>query len=175
MDTRICCKCKEDKPLTEYHQGKTLHRQCKLCKNEANKKSFEGPGVKLRLEKQRVRRARNYQLNKEANKANQKEYRKANLEKYVEYQMKRWSLTGRSSNPNLNKAEKLEILAIYEEAKYLTKETGIPHHVDHIIPLNGKCCRGIHHPENLQVITADANLKKGTRCPIHKSFVEGDK
>ena len=53
-----------------------------------------------------------------------------------------------------------EIEQFYQQAKTLFKETGIPHHVDHIVPLQGKSVSGLHVPWNLQVITASANSKK---------------
>lgn len=58
----------------------------------------------------------------------------------------------------LTKSEKNEISKIYAHAKRLTKETGVEHHVDHIMPLVGG---GEHHPSNLRVITAQENMKKG--------------
>lgn len=56
--------------------------------------------------------------------------------------------------------EKLMIKYRYEDARRLTKETGIEYHVDHIIPL---AKGGPHLPWNLQVITKDENLSKGAK------------
>jgi 5-methylcytosine-specific restriction endonuclease McrA len=61
---------------------------------------------------------------------------------------------------DLSRSEKKKIGEIYAEARRLTKETGIEHHVDHIKPL---AAGGEHHPDNLRVITAEENLKKGAR------------
>lgn len=52
------------------------------------------------------------------------------------------------------------IQAIYDEAARLTKQTGISHHVDHIIPLQGRLVSGLHVETNLQILPASENLRK---------------
>ena len=52
------------------------------------------------------------------------------------------------------------ILAIYRQAEYLTKNTGVLHVVDHIIPLQGRTVSGLHVETNLRVITHHENARK---------------
>ena len=60
-------------------------------------------------------------------------------------------------------SNKEDIKAIYEQCALLSESTGIAHHVDHIIPLQGKNVCGFHSPNNLQILKAKENLIKGNR------------
>lgn len=57
-------------------------------------------------------------------------------------------------------ANQEKINGIYCDAKQLTEKTGIPHEVDHIIPISKG---GKHHENNLQIITMSENRKKHTK------------
>lgn len=58
------------------------------------------------------------------------------------------------------------IKEFYIEAQRLTKETGIPHEVDHIIPIKGKVVSGLHVPANLQILTEKQNQTKNARYEV---------
>jgi 5-methylcytosine-specific restriction endonuclease McrA len=64
-------------------------------------------------------------------------------------------------------ADLVKIVAIYEECIRVTEETGIMHHVDHIIPIIEG---GLHHEDNLQILTAEENLKKGAKLPVGAQY-----
>jgi hypothetical protein len=69
-------------------------------------------------------------------------------------------------------ADQAAILAIYEESRRLTEETGKPHHVDHIFPLKGTNCCGLHVETNLRVVEGSENLKKHNKMPNYR-FANG--
>jgi len=62
-------------------------------------------------------------------------------------------------------ADRSSIRAKYAEAKWMSTKTGIEHHVDHFYPLNGDCVSGLHVPQNLRVVPARENAKKGHALP----------
>lgn len=51
-------------------------------------------------------------------------------------------------------------MEFYRDAKRITKETGIKHQVDHIVPLKSKRVCGLHCEANMRVIPATENLQK---------------
>ena len=88
---------------------------------------------------------------------------KANKERYVAARARRRAAQDSATPAWLTAIDKAMIQEMYDvsEARYI--QTGIKHHVDHIVPINGKNVAGMHVPWNLQVITAHENLSKGWR------------
>lgn len=63
---------------------------------------------------------------------------------------------------DLSEADRQMIEDLHAESVRLSKETGVAHHVDHIIPLSKG---GLHHPRNMRVCTALENVQKGNKMP----------
>lgn len=129
-------------------------------------------------ERDRIRHAERYLANRDAIQESRKAYYEANPDAKLRvkaYQLRHYQnnkpmyvargglrrrLIKRATPPWANKEA---ILAFYVEAERKTAETGILHVVDHIVPLQGKRVSGLHVENNLQVITADANLRKANK------------
>lgn len=98
-----------------------------------------------------------YIKNKEANKARAKQWKIDNRDKVLAQNAKRRA-DKKNATPSWADLDKIQ--TFYTESVRLSKETGIPHQVDHIIPLNGKEVSGLHVETNLRVITAEENNAK---------------
>ncbi len=103
------------------------------------------------------------EANREKCSAKTKKYRAKNPEKsraqYALYLARQIQATPVFAN--LKKIEK-----IYALAQQMTKETGVLHHVDHVIPLRSKIVCGLHIETNLRVITATENCKKSNKFVV---------
>lgn len=95
----------------------------------------------------------------------QKAYRQANRGLILADRAFRKAAKRQATPPWLTKAHRAEIAGFYKRAVALSQATGVPHHVDHIYPIRGKKSCGLHVPWNLQILTAEENLKKGNSEP----------
>lgn len=129
-------------------------------KNKEDRKTWWKRYYAANADAIKERNLRLYEKKKETLKRQAAEYRKANREKVYE-----WNGTRRARIRNRvpKWADRQAIKAIYAEARALTLRTGIQHHVDHVIPLLGATVCGLHVHNNLRIITAEENMRKGAR------------
>lgn len=60
-------------------------------------------------------------------------------------------------------ANESAIAAIYKDAARVSLELGVPHSVDHIVPVQGRTVCGLHVEYNLRVIPSVLNSAKGNK------------
>ena len=68
----------------------------------------------------------------------------------------------------LTQEHKAAIKQFYLDAMLVSKVTGVPYAVDHIVPLRGELVSGLHVPWNLAVITREENSKKSNKINLHE-------
>ncbi len=60
-------------------------------------------------------------------------------------------------------ADRKAIAEKYRLAREATHRSGIPHSVDHIVPLNSRVVCGLHVETNLRIVPSSDNSRKGNR------------
>lgn len=109
--------------------------------------------IVIEVPKPRKRR----RLNAVQRKARKRLYRERNRALIASHAAKRKAAELRAMPPW---ADREAIRCVYDRAALLTKLTGIPHHVDHIVPLRARNACGLHVASNLRVITARENVRR---------------
>ena len=144
---KTCTSCHRSLPLAEFPVRRAsrdgLNTRCRACKREANKRDYQrNPDAYIQRTKATLDRNRRSPAWNNA----------WNVWKYT-----------KSIGRNRNASKFRDTLPFYEEAHRRTRATGVPHVVDHIIPLRGDPVHGWHEVGNLQVLTSAENLAKGNK------------
>jgi hypothetical protein len=154
-----CNKCEENKELNEFSKRTAskdgLRSLCKTC-IKIYRKSY----YLKNYEKEKFTGSIWQKANPDKVNAKAAAWVKANSGKDSAKSAKRNASKLKATPKGLTKEQKKEITTFYIEAARLTKETGIKHQVDHILPLQGEGITGLHVPWNLQILTASNNHKK---------------
>jgi 5-methylcytosine-specific restriction endonuclease McrA len=181
-----CTRCGEHKTLDSFPlcRGKPRAR-CKPChvadaagwaaknservaakqrewKYKNRPPAFMGPPLPehIRLARHREASKRWREANPEKMKAARKAYHEANPHVMAEVCRRRQAKLLKAT-PAWANVQAMQ--AVYEEAKRLEAETGIPHEVDHVVPLQGRLVSGLHCETNLRVLPRSDNRRKGNR------------
>jgi hypothetical protein len=175
---RVCRTCGVSKPFSAYRlNANGLRRwKCRVC---TGKTGMAWARANLEAARDTVRRY--YRTHKNAIRLRKLKHRRANADKLreywrnwrarnkalvAEYYRSRQARKMRACPPWLTNIQRAQIAEFYEIAAAITTQTGVPHEVDHIHPLQGRNFRGLHVPWNLQILTAELNRAK------HNSLVE---
>lgn len=160
---KVCTRCNEEKALTEFYRSGKESR-CKTCaKSYTYSRLYPNSNAERGFKsspERKATQARYREKNRERIRQKQREWVKNNLPKVLarthKYQAAKLNATPKWLTQEHHK--QIEILFI--QAAELTKTTGIPHEVDHILPLCGKKVNGLHVPWNLQILPRSDNRRK---------------
>jgi hypothetical protein len=177
---RVLVACKRGNIAERDKWGHCLCQDCKSYRYSVHKE-HSPKEYQLNWQRANKDKVKNYAQrwiseNKEKRKAIVDSWRKRNPDKVKAMSNKagkKWATNNKSSrnaitakrratllNQTPKWADLEKIKLFYIEADRLTKETGIRHEVDHIIPLQGKNVSGLHVHHNLQILTRSKNRSK---------------
>lgn len=153
---KICSRCNKERPDRDFYKWKTKCRECLVSLKKEYRK--ENPD--------KISKHRNNYLNTKRGrlahkKSRKKWYKTKRGQAYKRYERTLRRKAVRLATPKW--ADRAKIRILYEKAMWLEQLTGLKYHVDHIIPLKGEGVCGLHCWENLQILEASINIKKGNR------------
>lgn len=173
---KICTKCKYEKHIDNFNNYRKSkdgkYNSCLDCRKEYRDSNKQL--IKYQKSKHYFKNIDTYKKYKKDNAESiskyMKKYRNCNKESIKIYQ-RIYSSKKRAEDlyrvPNwLTEEDFNKIKTFYLECKELTEKTGILYHVDHIIPLKGKKVSGLHVPNNLQILTAEENIRKNNKFDV---------
>jgi len=184
-----CAKCKKMKPINQYCVDNSkkdgLYSSCKSCKNKKNRdykkknaskvKAYNIKYRKNNKDKISIISKSHYEANKEKRLALSKVYRLNNKDKCIkwghDYYMnhkvdwynKKAERRSLKNSATVFYSDKKAIKRIYRTAHILGIINKCKYEVDHIIPLKHPLVCGLHHEDNLQIITMRHNRRKHNR------------
>ena len=141
---RECIRCNKVQELSKFNKqctAKTGYRSiCKACQ--------AGEGREY------------YTRNVERRKATNAKYYEANKARTLERSSKRRASKINATPSWYNELDSLAFQEMREKCAILEDITGIPHEIDHIIPLQHEKVCGLHYHKNWQILTRAQNRAK---------------
>jgi hypothetical protein len=160
---KICkeCTCSHMSAVYQENPEKQRKKTSEWRKENPEKHKEYSIAYYAENREERIEHRRQYRLkNIEKEREKDRQYAKDNPAKMNAKNAKRRAAKTQATPPWLNWFQEAQIEEFYELASARTMQTGIYYEVDHIVPLRGKTVRGLHVPWNLQLLTADANIRK---------------
>ena len=187
MNNIVCKRCERSLPNTEFKADPRYKRGftswCHNCHREFNRERYKQNKDKCNKKAKEWRKAnpekameiwRNFhKRNKEARAAQHADWARRNRDKRNATAAKRKAAKLRATPKWVNWKKVREI---YRQAKRLQDFTGVPMHVDHIVPLQGENVCGLHWEGNLQIIPASENCAKFNKWDdaVEDAYRQGD-
>lgn len=156
--------CYECKKVTDAARRQTPEYKSMMRDLQAERR--KNPDV-IKAEREAQSRSRRTDEYRERVRPFNREFKKNNRALYNALRAKRDAAKKSRTPAWLTESDNVDIKALYVQARQLTKETGVEHHVDHIVPLQGSLVSGLHVPWNLQVLTAKENMQKNNRFEVN--------
>ena len=157
-----CKHCNITKPLDQFHKRSGtkdgLQYYCKSCKTQMFRSWYA-----KNKDIHQARYAQFIENNSEWASKYYHDYRINNLGTYAKNAAKRRAVKLNATPAWLTEDDDFIFNEIYEMRDIRSKDTGVTHHVDHIIPLQGEEACGLHVWWNLQLLPASENISKSNK------------
>jgi hypothetical protein len=162
---KTCTKCGFIGEFSRFYKQSVNSKDgyqshCKVCDN-ARKDAWKKANPELDKQYAKKADSSKYEKSKSTITLRNKAWKKANPTKILAIDAKRRASRLQRTPKWLSEFDLLAIECKYSICAMLNKYGSQKHHVDHIIPLQGKKVSGLHVPSNLQVIPEAVNLAKG--------------
>jgi len=179
-----CVACTVERANTRYKNKKEevlaklrvrYLENCDTIKSRVIKRRVDNP-EKVRSEKKKeytkhkdkyLERAKEWaKANPNKVKTSGKAFRSRNPDAYYQAVVRRRMLKAQRTPFWITEEDHEVMRGVYKECRAISQSTGVPHQVDHIVPLRGELVSGLHVPGNLKIITAKENRSKSNRYKV---------